>query len=153
MKIRNLLLTLLLLLPMALAAQQRLSVSELFNKRFRDNVHVTEVKISNQERLMTYRLQYYHSLVVTEDIAVMDEVAEAFRKDLEAYAIEQEVTRVGDLLYSAFCQLPDDKRTGYHCYLFFKDMRLASTDSQPKVTLIYMVGQADIPFLRSKFFR
>lgn len=153
MKIRNLLLTLLLLLPMTLAAQQRLSVSELFSKRLRDNVHVTEVKISNQERLMSYRLQYYHSLVVTDDVTVMDEVAEAFGKDLEAYAIEQEVSRVGEQLYSAFCQLPDDKLTGYHCYLFFKDMRLAATGSQPKVTLIYMVGQADIPFLRSKFFR
>lgn len=153
MNIRNLLLTLLLLLPVTMVAQERLSVSELFGKRFRDNVHVTEVKISNQERLMSYRLQYYHSLTVTDDVAVMDEVAEAFRKDLDAYAIEQEVSRVGDLIYSAFCQLPDDNWTGYHRYLFFKDMRLAQTDSQPKVLLIYMVGQADIPFLRSKFFR
>lgn len=153
MNIRNLLLTLLLLLPVTMVAQERLSVSELFGKRFRDNVHVTEVKITSQERLMSYRLQYYHSLSVIDDVAVMDEVAEAFGKDLEAYAIEQEVSRVGNQIYSAFCQLPDDKRTGYHRYLFFKDMRLAQTDSQPKVMLIYMIGQADIPFLRSKFFR
>lgn len=153
MKLRNLLLTLLLLLPMALMAETRLSVGHLFGKQFRDNVHVTEVKITNQERLMSYRLQYYHSLAVTDDEIVMDEVAEAFRKDLEAYAVEQEVTRVGERIYSAFCQLPDDPRTGYYCYLFFKDMRLAPTGGEPKVTLIYMVGQADIPFLRSKFFR
>lgn len=153
MKLRNLLLTLLLLMPVVLMAETRLSVSQLFGKRFRDNVHVTEVKITNQERLMSYRLQYYHSLTVIDDPAVMDEVAEAFRKDLEDYAVEQEVTRVGEQIYSAFCQLPDNPMTGYYCYLFFKDMRLAPTGGEPKVTLIYMVGQADIPFLRSKFFR
>lgn len=81
MKLRNLLLTLLLLMPVVLMAETRLSVSQLFGKRFRDNVHVTEVKITNQERLMSYRLQYYHSLTVIDDPAVMDEVAEAFRKD------------------------------------------------------------------------
>lgn len=153
MKMRKILFTLFSLMPIALAAQERLAVSNLFGKRFRDNKHVIEVKITNQERLMSYRLQYYHSLSVTDDTSVMDEVSEAFSKDLEAYAIEQEVSRVGSQIYSAFCQLPDDNRTGYHCYLFFKDMRLASTDSQSKVLLIYMVGQADIPFLRSKFFR
>lgn len=153
MKLRNLFLTLLLLLPVVLMAETRLSVAPLFGKRLRGNVHVTEVKITNQERLMAYRLQYYHSLAVTDDEAVMDEVAEAFRRDLETYAVEQEVTRVGDRIYSAFCQLPDDPKTGYYCYLFFKDMRLAPSGGEPKVTLIYMVGQADIPFLRSKFFR
>lgn len=153
MKLKNLLLTLLLLMPVMLMAESRLSVGHLFGKQFRDNAHVTEVKITNQERLMPYRLQYYHSLVVTEDEAVMDEVAESFSKDLEAYAVEQEVTRVGEQIYSAFFQLPDDPMTGYYRYLFFKDMRLAPAGGEPKVTLIYMAGQADIPFLRSKFFR
>lgn len=148
---RNLLLTLLLLLPMTLAAQHDLAVGKVLDGRYKKNVHTTDVEISG-ERLSEYRLIYYHSLTVTDDTAIMDAIATAVMAD-EAKAINKEVSTIGARLYYGFFQMTDDnsKLDGIHRYIFFRDMRVAKTGSQPMVSIIYMEGPASLNFLKSKF--
>lgn len=156
MRMKNLFLTFLfLLLPLSLAAQYNLNVSKVLDGRYRKNRHTTDIEITS-ERLGAYRLDYYHSLTVTDDAAIMDALAAAVLAD-EPQAIDKEFSLVGTQLFYGFFQMKDDipftsSVADYvHRYIFFRDMRLSPDDPSPQVTLIYMEGAATLDFLKRKF--
>lgn len=156
MRTKNLFLTFLfLLLPLTLAAQYNLAVSKVLDGRYRKNRHTTDIEITS-ERLVAYHLDYYHSLTVTDDAAIMDALAAAVLAD-EPQAIEKEFSMVGDRLFYGFFQMKDEfpftssNHPLVHRYIFFRDMRLSPDAPSATVTLIYMEGVATLDFLKRKF--
>ena len=151
----TLLTLLLLLLPLSLAAQYNLAISKVLDGRYKKNRHTTNVEIS-RERLLSYQLDYYHSLTVTDDDEIMDAISAAVMAD-EPLAIEKDFSTIGTKLYYGFFQMKDDMpstsshKPTVHRYIFFRDMRQSPDHPASMVTLIYMEGDATLDFLKQKF--
>lgn len=146
------LILLLLLMPLTLAAQSDLAIAKVLDGRYQKNQHTTDVEITSN-RLSAYHLDYYHSLTVTDDAAIMDAIAAAVLAD-EERAIDKEISTIGAQLYYAFMQMSDNEETelyGVHRYIFFRDMRVSPTAPSPTVMLIYMEGPATLEYIKNKF--
>lgn len=147
MKHRIHILLFLLLLPVAMAAQDNLSIEKVLKGKHRKNPNTTEVKISGAS-LAEYHLTFYHSLTVVSDLQLMDAVAKAFAED-EKEATDKELSKVGNHIYYGFYRLKYDGVQNR--FVFFKDQRYAPSDRKNSVTLIYMEGDTSLSSLKKRF--
>lgn len=135
------------MMTVSVSAQRGLHIDGVLDGRYRKHPNTTDIVIRGSQ-LDEFRLDYYHSLTVVNDAAIMNAVASAFKAD-EQEAQDKEVVHVGQQLYYGFYQLRPNGETNR--YVFFKDQRCASGKKAQRVTLIYMEGWASLAFLKKKF--
>lgn len=132
--------------PIALAAQE-LRIDKVLDGRYRKNVHTTDV-IYTGEHLSGMPISYYHSLTVEDDEQIMEAVARAVAAD-EKYALEKEITRVGQHIFFCFFRINNYGKGSR--YIVFKDMRYASSGKKQQQTLIYMESTKNPEDVRKMF--
>lgn len=132
--------------PIALAAQE-LRIVKVLDGRYRKNVHTTDV-IYTGEHLSGMPISYYHSLTVEDDEQIMEAVARAVAAD-EKYALEKEITRVGQHIFFSFFRINNYGKGSR--YIVFKDMRYASSGKKQQQTLIYMESTKNPEDVRKMF--
>lgn len=147
MKHRIIILILLLALPLSALAQKGYNIGRVFDGRYRKNPNVTDVVVRSPH-LKTPYINYYHSITVTGDAKIMDEIVQAFLAD-EKNAAEKEMQRVGGHLYYGFYRLRnyDTNRP----FVFVKDMRYAPSGRKQQVTIIYMLGECTTADIKRTF--
>lgn len=119
-----------------LAAQEGLSINELFNGRYHSNPNATETIISGNNIHPNLRLTKYHSLTLTD---LPEETGELERRVIHdgAKATSRESTYKGGHLYYGFYVLPASN--GKSRYLFYLNRHLKGGN---KAAIIYLEGNA-----------
>lgn len=147
MKHRIIILLLLLALPLAGLAQKSYNIGRVFDGRYRKNPNVTDVVVRSPH-LQTPYINYYHSITVTGDTKIMDDIVQAFLAD-EKNAAEKEMQRVGGHIYYGFYRLRNDDTN--HPFVFLKDMRYAPSGRKSQLTIIYMLGECTTADIKRTF--
>lgn len=147
MKHRIIILILLLALPLAALAQKDYNIGRVFDGRYRKNHNVTDV-VARGNKLQTPYINYYHSITVTGDTKIMDDIVQAFLDD-EKNAVEKEMQRIGGHLYYGFYRLRNYEPN--HPFVFIKDMRYAPSGRKQQVTIIYMTGECTTADIKRTF--
>lgn len=115
-------------------AQKGFSINSLFNGYYHNKKNATETVLKGS-RLDDYKLDIYHSLVVTGSEAEARNIEKLVLKDGSKAIAKEQNFRKGHLYYG-FYQF---SRADLNHYIFYLNKFLSGGNS---VTLIYMEGEA-----------
>lgn len=120
-------------------AQQGLNINRLFDGRYRNSQHATEIVVTGR-KAQELKLRVYHSLTITGDPAAERLVSRMVTADGSHARTKDVEWRKGQVYYGFYQLAPVGANNRY---IFFLNQNLARRNPQSKVTLIYMEGPAD----------
>lgn len=135
-------------LSLAVNAQGRLHINELFGK-YRNLPGVVEVYVTGKEA-KAVNLDVYRSLSMPSSASEVKDVEQKIVKD-GAAAMDKEIEYRGGRLYYGFyvlkpIKVEDERRNRY---LFYLNQSLAKKNPVDKITMIYMEGKAGVDCIKS----
>lgn len=129
-----------------LKAQEGLSISRLFDGRYKKETNAVEVLVKGK-KLEPYKLTLFRSLTVKDAPEEFEQIEKLVTADAQQ-ALDKETGMIGGKLYYGFYHLPP--KNDQYRYLFFRNSSLRKVEAN-EVTVVYMEGHTTLEELKNMF--